>query len=85
MTGAAAITKTNNRWYLLLILLVVADICLTVYLIYLHLKEPFCNCFASQYDGSEGDPNHRSYYGGYCYDKEKITRQYEEGVYAPGV
>ena len=69
----------------ILISLLIIDILLTVYIIYLYRKESFCNCFASQYDGSEANPNHKSSYGGYCYDKEQITREYEDGKYAPGV
>ncbi len=78
-------SMTNKKYHIALLILVIADIILTAYLVYLYTKESFCNCFASQYDGSEGDPNHRSYYGGYCYDKEKISKEYDEGLYAPGV
>jgi hypothetical protein len=46
-------------------------------------SEQFCNCFAAQYDGSEGDPNKKCYYGGYCYNKEKITKLYEDGAFLP--
>lgn len=45
--------------------------------------ESFCNCFAAQYDGSPGDPNKKCYYGGYCYNKEKITKLYDEGAFLP--
>jgi hypothetical protein len=51
-------------------------------------SESFCNCFASQYDGSPANPDEKSYYGGYCYDKEKITKLYDEGAFEktfPGV
>ena len=45
------------------------------------IKDNYCNCFASQYNGSEANPTIKSYYGGYCYDKDRITRLYEDGVY----
>jgi hypothetical protein len=80
------VSNLSKYYHPILILLLVIDIALTVYLIFLYVKkEPFCNCFAAQYDGSEGDPNHKSYYGGYCYDKEKTTQEYQEGLFQPGV
>lgn len=78
-------TGIAKYYHPILIILLLIDIILTVYIIVLYVKEPFCNCFAAQYDGSAADPNHKSYYGGYCYDKEKITQDYEKGMYAPGV
>lgn len=45
-------------------------------------EEPFCNCFAAQYDGSPGKPAEKCYYGGYCYDKEKITKLYDAGAFS---
>lgn len=52
------------------------------------IVDGYCNCFASQYDGSAGEPYKKCYYGGYCYNKEKITKLYEDGAFDqtfPGV
>lgn len=67
----------TNILSILIIILLIINIIITIF----YKKEPFCNCFAAQYDGSEADPNHRSYYGGYCYDKEKITKLYQDGAF----
>jgi len=74
--------NTINILSIIIILLLLINIGITIYMIYNKKKqEKFCNCFAAQYDGSEGDPNHRSYYGGYCYEKDKITKLYNEGKF----
>jgi len=76
------------------ILTLVSLFVFSIYIIYstnaLHKKidngkdihEPLCNCFASQYNGSKANPEEKCYYGGYCYDKEKITKLYDEGVFS---
>lgn len=77
-------TKQSNGRHLLMLLLLVAILCLNMYTL-LRLcrqSESFCNCFAAQYDGSAGNPDEKCYYGGYCYDKEKITKLYDEGAFA---
>lgn len=73
---------THNFWTITLLLIILA---MNVYLVVLlrqKASESFCNCFAAQYDGSKADPTQRCYYGGYCYDKEKITKLYDEGVFS---
>jgi hypothetical protein len=50
--------------------------------------ENFCNCFGPQYDGVEADPTHKTYYGGYCYNRDNITKLYNKGEFDktfPGV
>ena len=51
-------------------------------------NENFCNCFGPQYDGVEADPKHKKYYGGYCYNRDNITKLYNKGEFEktfPGV
>ena len=45
-------------------------------------KEKFCNCFGAQYDGSIGNPSERSCYGGYCYDRPKMSAEYAAGAFS---
>jgi len=45
-------------------------------------SEAFCNCFAAQYDGSSADPYSKYYHGGYCYDRERITKLYQDDVFS---
>lgn len=76
--------KMNHFLILILLLVIVA---LNIYLILISSdsmkkSEAFCNCFAAQYDGSAANPDEPCYYGGYCYDKEKITKLYDEGAFS---
>jgi len=76
-------SKYSHFWILLLLFVIIG---LNTYILMsLNKKLPeesFCNCFAAQYDGSPANPEEKSYYGGYCYDKEKITKLYDEGVFS---
>lgn len=72
----------NHFWTILLLLIVLALNVYTVILLRQKDMESFCNCFAAQYDGSPANPAEKSYYGGYCYDKEKITKLYDEGAFS---
>lgn len=76
-------TSKNGQYHMWMILLLVTILCLNIYILQRLLKnsESFCNCFAAQYNGSPGNPDEKCYYGGYCYDKEKITKLYDEGAF----
>lgn len=73
----------NNRrlTLTLLILILVINLFLLVHMTMVRHPESFCNCFAAQQDGSAGDPDVKSYYGGYCYNKERITKLYDQGAF----
>ena len=80
----------NNNRHLLMLTLLLAILLINIYMLVRLTKksESFCNCFAAQYDGSAANPDVKCYYGGYCYDKEKITKLYDEGAFEktfPGV
>ena len=68
---------------ILLLLILSMNIYILVILKKKKIGESYCNCFSAQYDGSAGEPNKKCYYGGYCYNKEKITRLYEDGAFLP--
>lgn len=80
---------------IIIILLLIINLVINVYLIYNSNKpisdtnsESFCNCFGPQYDGVEANPEHKKYYGGYCYNKDDITGLYQKGFFDknfPGV
>ena len=79
---ASTLHYTNHFWIILLLLIILG---MNVYIVWMLRgkdMESFCNCFAAQYDGSAGNPAEKCYYGGYCYDKEKITKLYDEGVFS---
>lgn len=83
-------TMTNNNRHVLMLILLVTILLINIYILVRLTKqsENFCNCFAAQYDGSAANPDEKSYYGGYCYDKEHITKLYDEGAFEktfPGV
>lgn len=80
--------NNNRQVFMLLLLLTILVINIYILIRLTKQSESFCNCFAAQYDGSPGNPDEKSYYGGYCYDKEKITTLYDEGAFEktfPGV
>lgn len=45
-------------------------------------SESFCNCFGSQYDGSSANPSSKYYHGGYCYDRDLITKLYQDDAFS---
>jgi hypothetical protein len=78
-------TTTDKSRHMLTLLLLLTILFINIFIL-VHLTmskkpESFCNCFAAQYDGSPGNPDVPSYYGGYCYNKEKITKLYDEGAF----
>jgi hypothetical protein len=87
--------KKKETWSfilaILIILLLIINLGISIYLIVsakTPIPEQFCNCFGPQYDGVEANPEHAKYYGGYCYNKENITKLYDDGVFEkqfPGV
>lgn len=85
-------TMTDKSRHMLTLLLLLTILFINIFIL-VHLTmsktpETFCNCFAAQYDGSAANPDEKCYYGGYCYDKEKITKLYDEGAFEktfPGV
>ena len=72
----------NHFWIIFLLLVILAMNVYIVIKLGQQESEAFCNCFAAQYDGSPGNPAEKCYYGGYCYDKEKITKLYDEGAFS---
>lgn len=75
--------KKTSNWIIYIFLITIVILTIIMLVLITRKKEGLCNCFASQYNGSDANPNKVSYYGGICYDKEKITRLYDEGKFLP--
>lgn len=69
-----------HTWMVTLLLLILL---MNVYIVHQLPKksESFCNCFGAKHNGSPADPEEKSAYGGYCYDKDDITALYQQGAF----
>ena len=48
-------------------------------------QDTYCSCHGVQYDGSEGDPNIKTFPGTYCTNKEELKKAYRNGYVWDGI